>query len=261
MTKSESSGSSQLPSPSLPSTAAAGRGRSWARPSELHRALACPASTVLPRAEDDEPGKAAEWGQEVHRWVETGEATPRVAKWLEEITDDAEGLRQGMWPGGMHEVPVSIASATSLDAEYLEPPCEDGTVDSFFTGKLVRGLADWIGTSVVPHIVDIKTGRNPPESPPGELPQLLFYALAWLRCHPDEPGVFLSIDHWPRYPKGQPPTRIGPDYVTREDVETWWREVVLPAYQISQREGAKDDARPGDHCRYCRSAFYCPANK
>lgn len=231
--------------------------KSWARPSELHRAIACPASTVLPKTDDDEPGKAAEWGQEVHRWVETGEATERVAKWLAEITDDPEALRNEWWPGGLHEVPMTLSE--TWGAAYLDTPATDEAVDKFFEGKRIRGIADYIGEGLFTHIVDLKTGRHPPATSPAEIPQLLFYAYCWLRAWPEEPGVLVSIDHWPRYPKGQPPTRYT-DYVSQADIRAWFDSALIPAYRLSRKSDAEKDARPGPHCQYCRSAIHCPAS-
>lgn len=230
---------------------------SWARPSELYRALECPASTVLEKAED-KPGKAAEWGKELHAWKETLEATPRVAKWLTEITDDPVALRNEQWPQGTHE------QLLKLDAEGQAHTKLAGTQeerDEFFDGGFIRGIADWVGGDVIPHIDDLKTGRFPPDTTPGAHPQLLFYAYVWLSLHPSEPGVLLSFTHWPRYPKGLGPTRIGPDYVSSKEVQDWYWTKLIPAHRLAQRPSAKEDARPGPWCMYCRSADFCPLNE
>lgn len=194
----------------------------------------------------------------MHRFVECGEATERVAKWLSEITDDPAALRDAWWPGGLHEVPMSLSE--TWGAAYLEPPVTEDQVDRFFEGKRMRGIADYIGSSLVPHIVDLKTGRLPPELPPSQIPQLLYYGYVWLKTHPAEPGIYLSIDHWPRYPKGCKPTRIGPDYVAREDVIAWFNANVVEAHRLSHQPDSAKDARPGPHCLYCPSAIHCPAS-
>ncbi len=228
----------------------------WSRSSELYRALECPASTILPRV-PDESGDAAKWGTEVHRFVQTGESTHRVEKWLADITRFPDALREKYWPGGHHEVALRMNEDGSCE---MKTSGSDAEREAFLDGALVRGRADWIGESVVPHIVDVKTGRMPPTLRPSETPQLLFYAYCLLWELDEEPGVYLSFDHWPRYPKGVEPVRIGPDYVSRAQLSEWYCNKLLPAQNAAHRPNAVNDARPGAWCQYCRAAFYCPVS-
>jgi hypothetical protein len=229
---------------------------SWARPSELHRAIHCPASTVLPKTPDT-TGPAAQWGKEVHSWKETGlPPTPRVHKWLAEMPRDAEEIRKDFWPGGHHEVLLKL-SEDGTPAALVE--WDETARKAFFKDGMVRGIADHLGLGVVWHLSDLKTGRFPPEDEVDTLEQLLIYADIWLRLWPREPGMLLSIDHWPRYPKGHEPTRYGPKYVEREYVDDWHHTQLIPARRLSEGPHAKDDARPGPWCQYCKSAPFCPA--
>lgn len=131
----------------------------------------------------------------------------------------------------------------------------------FKAGAWLMGVADWIGhDGVVWRIDDLKTGREPPCEQPSDLAQKLWYADCWLDLHRREPGLELTITHWPRYPKGELPTIIGPEYVERDFVKRWHHEKLLPASELARRPGAKDDARPGPWCQYCRCEPYCPAH-
>jgi hypothetical protein len=229
----------------------------WARPSELYRALECPASTVLPRIPDEE-GPAATWGKEVHSWKETGIApTPRVDKWLKEIPD-YEGIRGEFWPAGQHEMRLWMAEDGKCDLELgSERPHKDWAKAT--QGAMIRGIADHLALGPVWHLTDLKTGRFPPDEPPSQIPQLLIYADMWLDVCRKEPGILLSIDHWHRYPKGQPPVRYGPDYLTKAEVQHWHHTRLIPARRLALKPEAKLDQRPGPWCQYCKSALYCAA--
>lgn len=254
----------------------------WARPSELHRALHCPASTVLPREPDktDEESPAAEWGHEAHKWKETGWApTKRFAKWLTEIKEDPYQLRKRYWPDDDgHEILLKLSVNGEAWAEKYST--EERRIQFLHDEKhelISRGIADYIGKGLVYHINDLKTGRQPPgltghynpdthqytiegeAESPDEIPQLLIYSDIWLTLFPAEPGIELSIDHWPRYPKGKPPTRIGPVYTTKKQITEWHHEQLIPAYELSHRPDAKYDQRPGSWCQWCRSAPWCAA--
>lgn len=225
----------------------------WARPSELHRALECPASTVLPKTEDT-TGPAAEWGKELHTWKETGKSTPRVHKWLAEITADPESLRAELWPGGQHEVAYKMGEHGTFFGTWL--PDETARRAWMREGRpVIRGIADWVGYDVVPHVNDLKTGRFAPEP---EAPQLLWYGDAVLDFFPRELGVNLSVYHWPRYPKGRLPTKQTV-FMPSDDIKSWHRHRLMPAIEESKKPMAKYDSRPGPWCQFCRSAPWCAA--
>lgn len=223
----------------------------------MYRALECPASTVLPRIPDEEKA-AATWGKEVHSWKQTGfPPTKRVADWLTFQAEDPWTLRERVWPGGEHEVMLKFDHNWNVSAEVYST---EQRFKEFKEGGLIRGVTDWVGPyGPLWRISDLKTGRFEPDDPPSQTPQLLLYGDIWLRLYPHDPGLYLSLDWLPRYPKGVPPKLIGPDYVSKEEVNDWHNTRLIPAYELSKKPKAKYDARPGPWCQYCKCQPWCPA--
>lgn len=216
----------------------------WASPSSLDRAVACPASCVLPRVKQEKDTPSQAWGHEVHAWKAGEEPTKRVAKWAEE--NYQPGILGMLWPGGRHEV-IFLEHEGKVTELSKFPEVRANPWDMYF-------IADWIrDDGFIPHIDDLKTGRLMPESKT----QLFGYAWAFNQVrHFDE--VLASYTHWPRYPKGAPPAR-DTRLLSSDEVEAWHNSVVVPARRLAQGPGAASDVRPGQHCRYCNSKPYCPA--
>lgn len=216
----------------------------WASPASLDRAIACPASCVLPRAKQEKDTPSQAWGHEVHAWKAGGTPTARVAKWASE--NYPQDILATLWPGGRHE--VMFREADGKVEELSAFPKERSDYWSMYF------IVDWIlDDGFVPHIDDLKTGRFMPESPT----QLLGYTWAYNKVRPFS-EAFASYTHWPRYPKGNPATR-DTKLLSSAEVEAWHSSVVVPARRLAQGPGAATDVRPGQHCRYCRSMGVCPA--
>lgn len=250
----------------------------WSRASELSRAVACPASTHLPRAPRESSG-AAEWGTVVHAWAETGRwdpdnlATRRRAAALV----GAGVTREALWPGpGEHEVSFALHTRNRVCARERHPDrAARDTWCSGFDSEWLTGTADWVGEWFgEPWIEDLKTGVGhpvdyaghndgtvaPDGGDPWDLWQLRFYAAAELLWRPDAAGVWVSVLWWPRYPADSVPLRIGPRRVDRAEV-TGLTVPLLETARVA-REASLDsvDARPGEEqCRWCPSKGHCPA--
>ena len=252
----------------------------WTRASELSRAVACPASTHLPRVPDS-PGDGAAWGTLVHAWKETGRwpvddlRTRRRAAALV-----AAGLTRGdLWPGGEHEVTYAVSTAARgamVARETLDTPEQRNAFAAARGPEWVTGTADWVGDWFgEPWIDDLKTGVSHPidfaahragdladdGGDPWDLWQLRFYALGEIvwRNREAPSGVWVSVTWWPRYPADSAPVRIGPRRVAAAEV----LGTIGPLLEMARRNAAESAAGPavaraGDHCTFCRSRAYCP---
>lgn len=229
----------------------------WTRPSALHRALECPASTALP-TDTDASSPSAEWGTEVHAWKAGAAPTTRVATWLssyEDVFTSAEGIRTQTWPGGEHEVMLKeTKSGGAVRALYTDEEARQ----AFKADADIMGVADWIGDVGGVTVDDLKTGREAPCETPSDLPQMMWYGSVLSRLLPGEPGVNLRITHWPRYPKGGLPAQIGPEFVSRDRFEEWRATLLEPARLRAKQPDAAFRVNPGAWCLYCPSTPYCP---
>lgn len=219
----------------------------WTRASELARAIACPASVVLPRV-PDLGSRAAAFGTELHAWKAGGAPSKSVTTWL--THQEPKWLnREVMWPGGQHEVLLGVSEHDAR--RYAGTKEQNAYERSLWNHTWVAGEADWVQWDL-PWVTDLKTGWHPGR--PSLVVQLRTYGLAVARVL-QEPVVLLSIDHWPRYPLGTPPTRVT-EPVLRADLETWWTEVVEPARVEADYDPATTtdlDKHPGAHCKFCRA--------
>lgn len=216
----------------------------WTRASELHRAIACPASVVLPRGPDT-TSDAAAFGRELHAWKAGEPPTPRVTRWL--AHQDAKWTRDLLWPGPCHEVLLGAYGESGAywhEGTKTENEARRAALDDTWVAgeaDLVDPEAKWVD--------DLKTGWHP--GPPRTLPQIRFYLLAAARWFGWKEWVLGSITHWPRYPLGTPPTRWT-EVLDVAELEAWWAGVVEPARVRAQMGGA--EKRPGSHCKFCRVA-------
>jgi len=221
----------------------------WASPSVLDRAIACPASTVLPKGPDI-VGPSAQWGKEVHAFKEGEDPTPRVKKWYESYYP---GVKEMLWPGGEHEVVYweqdgkieRLDRRPSFAERELWP--RQGMFFSLDWQNLHDGPAPWVD--------DLKTGLMP-ES----WTQLKAYSWALYKAHPWIQTNLASYTNWTRYPLGADPVRETKSF-TRAEIEGWYDKTVVPAKRLALGRNAADLVRPGPHCRWCRSKPYCPAWK
>lgn len=227
----------------------------WARASELERALECPASCVLPR-EDRGPGEAALWGTQVHHWKATGESFPgledrgrnRARLTRLEVLAKANLTRGVLWPGGTHEVTYVVHADGSVDRHL-------GDVDrELLPREDTAGTADWELDAPILWVDDLKTGRHPQDAP-DDRPQTLWYGAAAAVYH-DAPAALLSITHWPRYPRDEPPTRVT-RLVSRDRLTRFLRDVA-DARERALSPDAASLTRQGPWCTYCPCRSHCP---
>jgi hypothetical protein len=246
----------------------------WTRASSLSRALACPASTVLPVYDEKSQlaRDAADWGTLAHHWAATGTILDhRYAELLEKHIEECGIDRLALWPVE-NQVP---ATAFGID-------CETKGYDGIYTGALTRTYVDewkashpaycvtgeWDYAQVVgPRgwVDDLKTGR--PEDP--DCPQISLYALA---LYMDFDGqlneVATSVTHWPRpnlyaaKPRSfKPPVRYWGTPRTADWLDHFYADLV-ETYEtrrlIAESANPEDYATPGDHCLYCPARMFCP---
>lgn len=229
-----------------------------ARASELDRLLACVGAVVLPTSDVRSLGvkNAAEWGNDAHYWVETGEI--RTAKLAERIAL-SDTRREDWWPApGKHEVAVALNLDTGAAVTK-----EDGTKDekdawkAAFGPNFIVGTLDYVGSLLdTPWVDDLKTGRQVTWKTYEA--QQTFYCLCVHRAYyPDADCVRSTVTHWPRYPKHGTPKRFGrtisvdalDEFVVRLNN---FREAVERA-----RETETADLRGGSHCFFCPSKPFC----
>lgn len=237
----------------------------WARASQLHRHLHCPAASYLPRWDDvsnkEVPGylglfsgdgiavltpsmleprdkRAAVAGTEAHAQKERGELAPE--------------LWEGTDPEGEHEVSFAYDCRTGKVDSYHSPDQREREEWKAQCGTdCVTGTCDWWG-ALNGHnwIDDLKTGYGTPRV---NTPAMLFYAMCANELSFPRTSVLLSVTHWPRC-RGEP-HREGLWYTAQLPELELFRWELHDAWRVTTRDR---DPRPGDHCTWCPSAAWCP---
>lgn len=242
---------------------------SWATASELDRKLVCPAASVLP-VDEGTRGEGALWGTSMHHWKATGELfegltergrgkkyRPRV-----DVLRDNSLPREVLWPGGEHEVSYVHGSVSGRSSPHVN---NVGRVLGYLDRESLprtttKGTCDW-ETSLGPAALwqdDLKTGRMEWErAKPSERAQLLFYAYCGALWHglPRSEDVMVSVTHWPKYPRENPPTRV--TELIPVDRLLRFGTQLEEARQLAAKPGAADLTVPGEHCTFCKSKNYC----
>lgn len=239
-----------------------------ARASELDRLFACAGSAVLERDAPRPIGPAAQWGNLVHYWAETGGFTdltdPKDRAAVEERVRLAGVDREALWPsGGYREVALALnvttgESRTLADVSLLERDEWKASFDDHW----VVGTADYCGEIMdLPWVDDLKTGRFAAWE--DYAAQQTFYALAYTRArYGATHDTRTTITHWPKYPKARPPHRAGRvldvgalnGFAARL---SRLRESILRGRE--QPENFELDL--GRQCLYCPSKGQCPKLK
>lgn len=276
------------------------------RASSLPLLMKCAGSLVLPHSESRTPEQiekteeAADWGTMVHHWKETGEVrheNKRTATAFRKAIELSGADRHKLWPGGRHEVAISLAVdgtrrvesgdhragqagwlTCHIDWDDAEPGGDSGgcggdsgagAVDSGLDRVAPRVSRGMDGTPEL-HVNDLKTGKRyaadldtgiHPFLPDPESAQLRTYGLAdaaLARRHGElVEGVWLSITHWPRLPLA---ARHSYPAGLGPVWYTW--ESLEQHWTELERLHADYTAgttelRPGDHCRFCPSKLDC----
>lgn len=240
-----------------------GKGR-WTTASRLDRAALCPGSTVLPE-ERTKPGNSAIWGSAWHQVVEQGtllsssdDGEPWPAWVVKGVADKLSNISpvwRDQWPvGGAHELrgeldgdDIQVAACLGKGEKWNERP----------TG--IRIKADYIGMKLgEPWVDDLKTGRFADE--PTSL-QVGAAALLVATLKGAE-GVWGSITHWTRYPKGNEPEREWHYYdadaldQVRLRLRTIRADALGPAPTF--RKSSDEYDNPTNQCLWCSSRKFCP---
>jgi hypothetical protein len=238
----------------------------WTRASELHRALKCPASCVLPRPPRRETGRtAAQTGTELHAWAAGSEVNPTYKHRVISVERPWEGMT------GEKDVLLALDCADDSSLVFTGAPemrkyLRDGLADSCVAGE--ADYADWFGADTgwqrEVTVRDLKTGWHP--GPPVDLPQIRFYALALLRAVGANKAN-VSVDWFPALEPGHPSLSCNA-VLTRGDLEQWWSADVVPAWRLVRevRQHQKDEygtpenfRLPGPHCSWCPCTG-CPSH-
>ena len=244
----------------------------------MSRAVACPASAHLPRAEETGDRSSADWGTLVHAWAESGKwpVDSLATRRRQAAIDGSRWSRETLWPkDGLHEVSYALHTKNRIAVRerFATREERDAWCASFDSGWLT-GTADYVGDLFgEPWIDDLKTGKGHPVDYAGHLEgrirahegdswdvwQARMYAVA--ECLWSKPtGVWVSHTWWARYPADSEPVRIGPRRVDSAEI----LGLTLPLLEMARTrvEASWDrvDARPGaEQCRWCRAAPNCPA--
>jgi hypothetical protein len=268
-----------------------GERRRWTTASRLDRAIACPASTVLPEVQS-EPGNSAIFGSAFHQLVECGalgerECRDKVTgaivrvewpKWVRRGIADKlanlprafEEIRGEFWPGGTHEVQGTLDGshfevASRVDeGGFPNAPTSIRLKIDYVQDELgdlfVPGLLPWDERRKHPLVEDLKTGRpSLPES------MQVVGAAIWKQLISGAEGVWVATSHWPRYPKSNEPTRElqhlnAPALEKARKVLTIVREDAFSS-QPTINPARDEWGEPVGQCKWCGSRPNCPAWK
>lgn len=239
----------------------------FARASELDRLLACPGSLVLPKEEvkSERAKEAAEYGELVHYWKETGEigkgrgGTTLKKKLIEGVDRDA------LWIEGLHEVPLAYNVLTGESRAMVLPLSKDkrDLWKATFGDEWLTGTADYVGLLLEkPWVDDLKTGRQVDYI--DHRYQQAFYALVWTLFQMGELTQCRStITHWPKYPIKNKPRRFGtvlePDFFLDFQVKLKQLREDVMRMKDKQERGLEiwGHLSDGPQCKYCPSKLAC----
>lgn len=235
----------------------------WARASALHRHLACPASSWLPRWDDrsgrvtppylgTHDGALLKPGLAVIRKAGAAEVGTRAHK-EKEIGNAYAQLYKGTDPVGRHEVAVSYCCATGVSRVFpLDVPDDRRKAlwKAMQCPHSVVGTTDWYGQlDGFLWVDDLKTGWKTPDV---ITPQTLFYAMVLRDLKRATDKVAVTITHDPRA-KNEP-----------RRLFRWATPLMLESFRIDLHEAFRvttlsTQPRPGDHCGWCPSVAFCPS--
>lgn len=175
------------------------------------------------------------WGRFCHKWMETGEVKDwpelnlsdkdldKYTKLLNEKISLSGVDRDWLWPHkkkeGFFEVPFALNCGTNYQVLQVASKKDGDTWRNGFSDEWLTGTSDYISEigrkqileyglpdewAQLPWIDDFKTGQLPHKDDP----QLMAYALMrWLIAGKNPGGSVVSLTHWPKYPKRNPPQR------------------------------------------------------
>lgn len=252
--------------------------------SNRHRWGRCALSAVLPQvrtpsrpeaAEGTEAHKAAEWA--VHQRFQVGAPAPApellpppdipsldyspagVVAWQTQVLGYAQNYAAGAASlfSDLRGTPTIAMTELQLDTQTIEGVAVGGIADSVFwnasAGRLVVG--------------DYKFGRSPvgvgTASDPNEqcAGAAVLWSLQTSGVDVRQVGLFV---YQPRIRTGagepwQALAPLGPDWLQAEDLKLRQELRAIKHAADELAAGRLIDGTPGDHCKYCPSARWCPA--
>lgn len=238
----------------------------WTRASQLDRTLQCPGHLTLPHRRElsERALDAAEYGNLVHRWAETGKVSGSKShcKTFEKklAVLQAHGItRETLWNvAGYHEVTFAYNCVDGrLGVCWLRG---DASID--FKQKhdddWITGTADFVYIkNGFCGVNDLKTGMLF-DSQPDELSQLYFYLMCWQKyCGKIGTDGYLEVNHWPKYPIDTLPC-------VEERLVPNLRLHKFEAYLGKLHRNYKNGDSPfvlGAECEYCPAQEDCPLLK
>lgn len=229
--------------------------------SALERALACPASEVLPHVDS-----TSDWalrGTAVHHFIDGAMITDRETA-LEHCPEEYRELCEAI---PIDELPTNVSSEVAFAIDVRTGLCRrlpngechrdysDATEDE------VVGTLDAVGIGAMGYVGDFKTGRS--VTYPSRNPQLLAGALALTRAYQlseckveaiyvREGSVYRQSATVDAFELSEFLLRL---VHMREVLDQWW---------VDLDDGATvtlADVTAGSHCRYCPAFASCPAQQ
>ncbi len=222
--------------------------------SALDRAIACPASCVLPASYTT--GADAETGTAIHEFVAAARAGAEAREAAlaaiadDDVRDRCEAIDLSRIPAGAEsEVALAWDDVSDCAVRLAVPRARAyPATDAWYgTADLVGRLPDrrvWVA--------DLKSGRAPRAADSMQL-KMLALAAARLTGASEAVVAMVSIRHDGRLAWDQ------------ADLDAWQLEETAAALRdLRRRIADAADAHPpatraGSHCRYCPAVPYCPA--
>lgn len=232
----------------------------FARASELDRLLACPGAKWLPNSGlvSESALTARNWGNFVHKWVETGEmhGDQSQIRLLEKKIRESGTTREEYWGAGRHEVALAYNVVTGR-ADICNGGTPEGKDDwkNAHDDEWIVGTLDYaeqLFDSI--WVDDLKTGRR--ASWEAYAAQQTFYtATLGLGLYGRIGEARSSITHWPKYPVAARPFRTA-KVLSQEYQEDFLGQLRELRTKILVRR--QEDLRVTEHCTWCPARFDCP---
>lgn len=238
--------------------------------SALERALACPASEVLPHA--DTSGGYAPLGNAVHHYINGAVLTDRETA-LEHVPEEYRALCEAI---PLDELPTNVSSEIPFAIDVRTGLCRrlpdgDGWRDySDATEDEICGTLDAVGIGAIGYVGDYKTGRS--VTHPSRNPQLLAGALALTRAYQlsecKVEAIYVHGGSVYRQSAVVHAFELSAFLLRlvhmREVIDQWWMSrVPCLDHDSPMGRGAVTvaDVAPGSWCRYCPAFQACPAQQ
>jgi hypothetical protein len=233
--------------------------------SNLQRAIACEASSLLRQVDAEVP--QAHWGQGVHSYLENVNKVGRHKALLaiedHELRAYCEGLDLDVLPVDPNCYAVEVTFAYDFATDTARE-LGRGIGRNYAGAKPTEfvGTADVVGVSAdgnTVYIPDYKTGWYASLQRPADSWQLKALALFAARAYGADSAVVELI--LLREDGTSKPMTARLDIFDLDIVAKELRELAerLKCAQGDYAQGKQPTMKTGEHCRYCRSRVFCPA--